>query len=54
MIYDLFIEFCGIPEDLLLNNYDLQAVFACGAVALAVLVIYLIVYMFIVIFRGWR
>lgn len=54
MIYELFTEFCGVPSEMLANSPAMQKAFACASLALAVLGLYLIVYMFIVIFRGWK
>lgn len=54
MIYDLFTEFCGVPSEMLANSPTMQKAFACCSLALACVALYLIVYMFIVIFRGWK
>lgn len=54
MIYDLFVQFSGVPAEMLAESPTLQKCFAVGAFGLACFALVVFAYMLIIIFRGWK
>lgn len=58
MIYDLFVNYViGDSEEafeLLANSRSLQYALSCGATVTAIAFIVLVLYAFLVLFRGWK
>lgn len=53
-MYDYFVDFCGVTDDMVANSPTLQKALVAGCVALACFGIIALCYTMIVIFRGWK
>lgn len=53
-MYDYFVDFCGITDEMIETYPDIQYAIVMACMMLAVFGIAAICYMLMVIFRGWK